>query len=336
MATTALVISGGGSRAAFAVGALKYLYSQHPDINFDFFCGTGISALIAPLAALGEINLLEKLFTSNTTADIISTSSMLQRFPQSNSLYNATALSHKVTNIFTDQRFRALQQLNKEVFVAGRCLQNSRVTYFSPASTDMVKKDYDVISLHDNYTFREAVLASCSMPVFMPPVEVASLPDQVQQFSDGGGASYHPVQLAIEKGATDVYVILTTPEVAGQHDIVFKNLLDILEKEVDQHHNGIAATELQSTHLLNHTLTYLDAVKEKMKQAGVPAATIDDYFDVPAGAFLQGKRMVNLHVIRPKHELDVHMGGLEFIPQVMQEMMAAGEEQAREVLHSSS
>lgn len=37
MATTALVISGGGSRAAFAVGVLKYIFSHRPDINFDFF-----------------------------------------------------------------------------------------------------------------------------------------------------------------------------------------------------------------------------------------------------------------------------------------------------------
>lgn len=332
MATTALVISGGGSRAAFAVGALKYLHSQHPTITFDFFCGTGTSALIAPLAALGEISLLEKLFTSNATADIVSTSNMLQRFPQSNSLYNATALSHKVTNIFTDKRFLDLQQLNKEVFVAGRCLQTSRITYFSPNSTDMVQKDYDVLSLHDNYTFREAVLASCSTPVFMPPVEVASLPDHVQQFTDGGGASYHPVSLAIEKGATDIYVILVTPETPGEDNITFKNLLDILEKEVDQHTNSIAATDLQITTVINDTLAYVEAIKEKMKQAGIPAKTIDQYFDVPAAAPFQGKRRINLHVIRPKQSLDVRMGGLEFIPQVMKEMMAAGEQRAREVL----
>jgi len=332
MATTALVISGGGSRAAFAVGALKHLYSRQPAIDLDFFCGTGISSLIAPLAALGEITLLEKLFTSNTTADLVNTSTMLQRFPQNNSLYNATALTHKITNIFTDTRFRALQQLNKEIFVGARCLQTNRITYFSPSGTDTVMKDYDVISLHDNYTFREAMQASCSMPVFMPPVEVASLPDQVQQFTNAGGAHYHPVKLAIEKGAREIFVILLTPEIPGEDDILFKNLLDILEQHVDNNTNEIAATDIRVTQLINNALAYFETVKNNLKKAGISAADITRCFDAPAANPFKGKRKVKLHIIRPEKALDVHMGGLEFIPQVMKEMMKEGERRAADLL----
>jgi NTE family protein len=323
MATTALVISGGGSRGAFAVGALKYLYTQHPALTFDLFCGTGTSALIAPLAALGEITLLEKLFTSNSTTDIVNTSTMMQRFPQNNSLYNATTFTHKVNNIFTDARFRALQQLEQEVFVAGKCLQTNRVTYFSPGSDDAVKKDYDIVSLHDNYAFREAVLASCSMPVFMPPVEVASLPDQVQQFTNGGGNDYNPIQLAIDKGATTIYVVLLTPEMPNEEGIHFKNLLDVLEKQIDHHTNGIAG--LREAMLINESLTYIAAVKDKMKAGGIAAA--DQYFDIPANPFCE-KKVVNLHIIRPQKALEVQMGGLEFIPSVMKDMMEEGEKRA--------
>ncbi|MGO4290043.1 patatin-like phospholipase family protein [Chitinophaga sp. RAB17] len=327
MATTALVISGGGSRGAFAVGALKYLYTQHPPIAFDLFCGTGTSALIAPLAALGEINLLEKLFTSNSTIDIVNTSTMMQRFPQNNSLYNATALTHKINNIFTDARFRALQQLQEEVFVAGKCLQTNRTTYFSPRSNDAVKKDYDIVSLHDNYTFREAVLASCSMPVFMPPVEVASLPDHVQQFTNGGGAHYNPIQLAIDKGATTIYAILLTPEIPGEEDLHFKNLLDILERQVDHTTNEMAGLQLSG--FINDSLTYIEAVKNKMKAAGITA--VDDYFDVPVNPFHE-KKAITLHIIRPQQALDVHMGGLEFVPAAMKEMLEAGERSAAEIM----
>lgn len=327
MATTALVISGGGSRGAFAVGALKYLYAQHPAVTFDLFCGTGTSAIIAPLAALGEISLLEKLFTSNSTADIVNTSTMMQRFPQSNSLYNATALTQKINNIFTDNRFRALQQLEPEVFVTGKCLQTNRTTYFSPRSNDAVKKDYDIVSLHDNYTFREAVLASCSMPVFIPPVEVASLPDHVQQFTNGGGTHYDPIKLAIDKGATTIYAILLTPEIPGEEAFHFKNLLDILERQVDHATNEMAGLELSG--FINDSLRYLDAIKKKMKAAGI--ANVDDYFDIPVNPFRE-KRMVNLHIIRPQQALDVHMGGLEFIPAVMQEMLDEGEKRAAAVM----
>ncbi|HEY9256957.1 patatin-like phospholipase family protein [Chitinophaga sp.] len=327
MATTALVISGGGSRGAFAVGALKYLYAQQPTIAFDLFCGTGTSAIIAPLAALGEINLLEKLFTSNSTADIVSTSTMMQRFPQNNSLYNATALTQKINNIFTDNRFRALQQLEQEVFVTGKCLQTNRTTYFSPGGNDAVRKDYDMVSLHDNYSFREAVLASCSMPVFMPPVEVASLPDHVQQFTNGGGAHYNAIKLAIDEGATTIYAILLTPEIPGEEALLFKTLLDILERQVDHTTNEMAGLEL--TGFINDSLNYIDAVKNKMKAAGIP--DVEDYFDVPVNPFRE-KKIVNLHIIRPQQTLDVHMGGLEFRPDEMKEMLDEGERSAAKVM----
>lgn len=327
MAITALVISGGGSRGAFAVGALKYLYAQHPAVTFDLFCGTGTSAIIAPLAALGEISLLEKLFTSNSTADIVNTNTMMQRFPQNNSLYNATALTQKINNIFTDTRFRALQQLESEVFVTGKCLQTNRTTYFSPRSNDAVKKDYDIVSIHDNYSFREAVLASCSMPVFMPPVEVASLPDHVQQFTNGGGAHYDPIKLAIDKGATTIYAILLTPEIPGEEALHFKNLLDILERQVDHTTNEMAG--LKPSGFINDSLHYINAVKKKMKKAGI--ADVDDYFDVPVNPFHE-KRLVNLHIIRPQQALDVHMGGLEFIPAVMKEMLEEGEKRAAAIM----
>ncbi|TWF45579.1 patatin-like phospholipase [Chitinophaga polysaccharea] len=332
MAKTALVISGGGSRSAFAVGALKYLYAQRPAIEFDIICGTGTSALIAPLAALGEIGLLEKLFTSNSTTDIVNTATLMQRFPHHNSLYNATALTLKVNNIFSDARFHALEQLDKEIFVTGYCLQTNRTTYFSPRGRNTVQKDYDIITLHDNYSFREAVLASISMPVFMPPVAIASLPDHVQQFTNGGGEYYNPIKLAIDKGATTIYTILLTPAEPEDDGIEFKSLLDVLEKQIDIHTNGMSPADLKMTQFFNDAITYLDAVKENMKQAGIPEPAVNNYFDLPANNPFRDKKVINLHIIRPKAALRVQLGGLEFIPEEMKMMMKNGEEAAAEIL----
>ncbi|PSL50170.1 patatin-like phospholipase [Chitinophaga niastensis] len=328
MAKTALVISGGGSRGAFAVGVLKYLYAHRRDIQFDLFCGTSTSAIIAPLAALGEINLLEKLFTSNSTADIVTTANMVQRFTNNNALYNATPLVHKLNSIFTDARFVALEQLKTAVFVTGLCLQTGRTTYFSPTRDTITKKDYDIVKLSDTQSLREAVLASCSMPVFMPPVEMSSLPDQVQQFTNGGGSHYAPIQLAIDHGATNIYTILLTQETPPEDDIQFKNVIDILERHIDNNTNELAATDVKMTLLHNKALTYLDAVKNKMKKAGIAAADIKKYFDIPDADPFKEKKLVELHVIRPDRALDVEMGGMEFTPEVMKEMLAAGEEKA--------
>jgi predicted acylesterase/phospholipase RssA len=49
----ALVISGGGSKGAFAVGILQRLRILFPTLHFDMIIGTSTGALIAPLAAAG-------------------------------------------------------------------------------------------------------------------------------------------------------------------------------------------------------------------------------------------------------------------------------------------
>lgn len=55
----ALIIAGGGDRGAFAVGALREMFDREID-TFDVVAGTSTGGLIAPTAAIGEIEVLEK------------------------------------------------------------------------------------------------------------------------------------------------------------------------------------------------------------------------------------------------------------------------------------
>ena len=57
----ALVISGGGSKGAFAVGVIKRLLKEYPNLAFETYVGTSTGSLIAPLAAMGAYDLLEEL-----------------------------------------------------------------------------------------------------------------------------------------------------------------------------------------------------------------------------------------------------------------------------------
>ena len=79
--TQALVISGGGSKGAFAIGALLAL-REHAAWKFKHFVGTSTGALIVPLALLNEYNLLEQLYTNVTTADILKKYNVLERLLQ--------------------------------------------------------------------------------------------------------------------------------------------------------------------------------------------------------------------------------------------------------------
>jgi predicted acylesterase/phospholipase RssA len=328
MGKTALVVSGGGAKGAFAVGVVKYITENRPDIKFDTLCGTSTGSLMMPLVALGEMALLEEMYTTKTTADIIITGNIVNRFVRANSLYDASPLARQITNVYTDERFKKLAALKKELFLTAVCLQTGRITYFSTTGMPMLNTGYDLIKINDGQTLREAVLASSCQPVFMPPIEITALPEKPRQFVDGGLREYAPIQLAIDNGCTDIYAILLTPEQPATSDQRFTSTFNILEQTIGWFTNDVAVNDVQVPLLYNRALAYIDAVKEKMKAGGVSQKDIDAYFDIPGENPFLGKQELTIHIIRPDEPLGGGVGGLEFNPEEMKGMLAKGMEVA--------
>src|ERR1700712_2528377 len=109
MPKTALVISGGGSKGAFAVGVLKSIFQHAPTLNFDIIVGTSTGALIAPFATPKYINLLEQLYTTVKTGDIITTYNVGNRLlTGANSIFGVEPLAKLITQYFTDAFFQDL------------------------------------------------------------------------------------------------------------------------------------------------------------------------------------------------------------------------------------
>ena len=67
----ALVISGGGSKGAFAGGIAQFLL-QDCQREYDIFIGTSTGSLLIPLLSIGEISRLKSIYTSVTQKDIFS------------------------------------------------------------------------------------------------------------------------------------------------------------------------------------------------------------------------------------------------------------------------
>src|SRR6187402_2756582 len=59
----ALVISGGGSKGAFAGGVAQYLM-QNKGLHYDLFVGTSTGSLLIPHLALGNIDKLHSIYTN--------------------------------------------------------------------------------------------------------------------------------------------------------------------------------------------------------------------------------------------------------------------------------
>ena len=74
----ALVISGGGSKGAFAGGVAQFLM-QDLGKEYDMFLGTSTGSLLVPHLACGELGKLYDIFTNVQQHDIFSVSPFVQR-----------------------------------------------------------------------------------------------------------------------------------------------------------------------------------------------------------------------------------------------------------------
>lgn len=74
----ALVISGGGSKGAFAGGVAQYLIEERGR-QYDMYLGTSTGSLLIPHLAVNKITKLHEMFTSVQQQDIFSVSPFVQR-----------------------------------------------------------------------------------------------------------------------------------------------------------------------------------------------------------------------------------------------------------------
>lgn len=323
MGKKALVISGGGSKGAFAVGVVKQLATSFPEISFDIFVGTSTGSLIVPLASVEAIDTLEKLYTTVRTSDIITKGNVVSRLLNDNSLFDARPLGNLIKQTYDDATANGIMQSGKEIYLATTCLQTSEPVYFSTHEGPMVT-DYKVIKMSSPDEFRRAVMASACQPVFMPPIEVQKGKLPMRQYVDGGVREYAGIQLAIDAGADEIFVILLSPGTETIVEKEFTSAFDILTQSLDIFITDVGENDLKGPAFYNRTLRYLDSVKKKMLAAGVKQADIDNYFNIPLSDPFSGKKALKIHVIRPDGPLGGGPGGLDFIPADMKNMLAKG------------
>ena len=324
-----LVISGGGSKGAFAVGVIKRLLKEYPNLEFDTYVGTSTGSLIAPLAAMGAYDLLEELYTTQKTEDIITKSNIGDRLNQ-HSIFDANPLWELIEQYYNDDNYQVLQDSGKKIYLTTTCLQTSELVVFTNDTNPAIPGNYEVRTLVSADHFRKAVMASACQPVFMPPIKVnKNVPGEANpnfQFVDGGVREYAGVEMAIDNGATEVFTILLS---TGQKVIVdaeFKTIFPILQQTIDIFTEDVGKNDLIIPSQYNDALVYIDAVKKKMKKAGIADAQVTEYFKIKGKENpFEDKLPIKFFTFRPKEPLGGGPGGLTFEAAEMKKMIAAGQ-----------
>lgn len=324
----ALVISGGGSKGAFAVGVVKDLMNIY-QLDFDILVGTSTGALIVPLVALGELEKLEHLYTTVTDEQVLVKYNIGKRL-NAHSVFTAGPLSNKIDALYTDDYFKRLQQSGREVYLTTTCLQTEELVVFTTAQHPVENSYYKVRKIVSADQFRRAILASASQPVFMPPVKVNKTvpgePFPDHQFVDGGVREYVGLGIAAEAGAGELFTIIHAAKNVKQNTDEITSLFSVLEKAIAIFITDVGANDLYQPVHYNRGLTYISQVKQKMKLLGVTDDEINNYFnvdDIP-GAY-QNKEPLKIHLIQPNDDLGGGPGGLVFNPAEMKGMVLKGQ-----------
>jgi predicted acylesterase/phospholipase RssA len=323
MSKVALVVSGGGSKGAFAVGVLESLLDRFPGFHFDILVGTSAGSLIVPFAAQSDMKALEDVYHSVTTDGVITKFSYTSRFFFNNdSLFSVKPLINLIDKHYTDDSFNALRKQKAAVYLATTCLQTGKAVYFSnkkppPAS------DFTIELIEDGAMFRRAVLASASQPVFMPPVEIRPHATPIRQYVDGGMRQYAGIQLAVELGADEIFAVILSCADNPPEDINYNKVFPILVRALDIFVAGVRDENVYIPQLFNSGVQYITNVQQRMRQAGISEEKIDDFFDHQVSPFAH-KAAVRLHILRPEAPLGGGPGGLEFDPAQMKAMLAKG------------
>ena len=332
----ALVISGGGCKGAFAVGIMKRLLEQYPNLKFDMYVGTSTGSLIVPLLAMDEMALLEEIYTTQTTQDIVLQNRLGDRIGDE-SIFDATPLWNTLGKNYTDDRYQTIVASGKRLFINTTCMQSGELVVFTTDQQPITPDNYQVKSIVDANHFRRAVMASACQPVFMQPItvnrDVPGEPDPGFQFVDGGVKQYVGIEMAIDNGATEIFTILLSPEEDAVDNVSYGDLFGILQKTIGIFSDGVAKEDLVTPQQYNTALTYIEAVKSKMIAGGISSDAVDEYFNIPEVKNpYRGKKPIKFFTFQPSAPLGGGPGGLTFDPVEMKGMVEKGVAAANEFI----
>ncbi|MGE8533270.1 MAG: patatin-like phospholipase family protein [Chryseobacterium sp.] len=240
----ALVISGGGSKGAFAGGVAEYLI-KHSKKEYELFVGTSTGSLLIPFLALGDIERIKRLYTTIEQSDIftvcpfkirrkngavkigINHLGIIKQFiKRQKTLGDSTNLRNLIRNNFTEKDFEKIKILKKEIVVTVANLTNQQIEYKS--SNDYGYED-----------FCDWIWASSNMVPLMSLCEKNG-----NEYADGGFGNLIPLQQALAKGATTVDTIVLRLEKVSYNNPPLQNVLDVFARTTDFMLNQIANDDL--------------------------------------------------------------------------------------------
>lgn len=246
----ALVISGGGSKGAFAGGIAEYLIKECGG-DYDMYVGSSTGSLLLCHLALRKIDEIKEIFTTCTQKDIFNINpfiirrkndeihikinhfNTLRTFIMGHKTFGESKNLRKLIKNHTSlEDYKEIKRLNKEVIVA----VSNLTTY---------KKELKSSFNYDYRDFVDWIWASANYVPFMSLMVKNGF-----EYADGGFSAHTPIQAAIDRGATSVDVIVLETEEIIKHapnsSNAFDSSIKVFNHMIDQiYRNDISIGKLK-------------------------------------------------------------------------------------------
>ena len=249
----ALVISGGGSKGAFAGGVAQYLMEQE-NREYDMFLGTSTGSLLVPHLAVNDLGKLYDIFTNVNQKSIFSINpfvlkrkgdreyvsinyfnSLIQFVKKRRTFGESKALRKHIKRNFSEEEYHKIRATKEDVVVTVTNLSKNRTEYKS-------------INDYSYKEFCEWIWISCNYIPFMSLVKKDGF-----EYADGGLGCVIPIREAILRGATEVDAIILESEDLAYNKVLGKNpfslMISLFGHLMDQVEKGdIAIGKLAAKH----------------------------------------------------------------------------------------
>ena len=229
----ALVISGGGSKGAFAGGVAQFLIEDCKR-QYNIFIGTSAGSLLISLISLGNMEKLQGIFTSVTQSDIFNINPFV--IYKKNDVYNTRINHFGIVRMFLKGKKTFGESLNLRELIR-KFLTKEDFLKMKNAGPDVVVTVANLTSMQMEYKsvkectyedYCDWIWASSNVVPFMSLLQKNDF-----EYADGGLGNLVPVSQAIKMGATDIDVIILKTENYQIKKAPVHNALELTERVFD-------------------------------------------------------------------------------------------------------
>lgn len=224
----ALVISGGGSKGAFAGGVAQYLI-QELKRDYQLYIGTSTGSLLVSHLALNDIGKIKTVYTNVNNDSIFNVcpftvkkrhgtqniginhiNVLINFFRGSKTFGESYNLKKLIKNTLTEEEFVFLKNSPMDIVVTVSNISVNQVEY----------KSLNEFSYEE---FVDWIWISCNYTPFMSLVKKNGC-----EYADGGLGNMVPIEEAIARGATEVDAIILQTEITQFNRMPSKNAFSLL------------------------------------------------------------------------------------------------------------